>query len=201
MWPASSASSARSSTALTSSPSIDPSPVSRSPRPHPGSAPAARPAAGHPSAPAAAPAPGLARARPGRHEQGFPRHDRDHPRPSPASRRYHPSGHLAPRFPWSRTLPLFSPRFSRCPDPAYDYPVLLFTHTPRVIPLQGRWVGGGAVRRPGLCSAVEWQPVDTGGPREGQAFGGSSRSCAWLRVSGVVAGRGLDRTRFGGHPA
>lgn len=41
---------ARSSTTLTSSPSIDPSPVSRSPRPGPATAPAA----GHPSAPAAA---------------------------------------------------------------------------------------------------------------------------------------------------
>src|SRR6202042_1109904 len=100
-----------------------------------GTVPAARPAAGRPSAPAAAPAP----ARPGRPRKGFPRHDTHHPRPSSPSRRYRPPGHLAPRFPWSRTSPLFSPRFSGCPHPAYDYPELLL-YTPRVIP--PAWTGG-----------------------------------------------------------
>ncbi len=64
---------------------------------------------------------------------GLPRHDTDHPRPSPPSRRYPAPGHHAPRFPCSRTSPLFSPRVSGCPRPAYDYPVLLL-YTPRVIP-------------------------------------------------------------------
>ena len=42
----------------------------------------------------------------------------------------------------------------------------------------------------GLCSAAEWQPVDTGGgPRVGKLSADPAQATPWLCVSGVVAGR------------